>query len=167
MAPTAPPRDILATGAVRFVGEAVAAIIAETLAAARDAAEAIEVDYEELPAAIGPGRAAAAGAPLVWEGAPGNIVAESHYGEPGAAAEAAFAKAAHVVSLEIENQRLAPVSMEPRVAIGDYDAGTGRITLRLSSQMPSGVRDAICKELPTSRPTSCAFWSVMWAAASA
>lgn len=143
---TAPPRDILATGQVRFVGEPVAAIIAETLAQARDAAEAIEVDYDPLPAAIGPGHAAAVGAPLVWEGAVGNVVAESRYGD-AAAADAAFANAAHVVALDIENQRLAPVSMEPRVALGEYDAQTGRITLRLSCQMPSGVRDAICKEL--------------------
>lgn len=143
---TAPPRDILATGQVRFVGEPIAAIIAETLAQARDAAEAIEVEYAELPAVIGPSRAAADGAPLVWEGAPGNIVAESRYGD-AAAAEAAFASAAHVVALDIENQRLAPASMEPRVALGEYDAATGRITLRLSCQMPSGVRDAICKEL--------------------
>jgi carbon-monoxide dehydrogenase large subunit len=143
---TAPPRHCLAVDEVRFVGEPVAAVIAETLGQARDAAEAIEVDYAELPAVIGPGRAAAPGAPLVWEGAPGNLVAESRYGD-AAAAEAAFAKAAHVVGLDIENQRLAPVSMEPRVALGEYDSGTGRITLRLSSQMPSGVRDAICKEL--------------------
>ncbi len=143
---TAPPRHCLAVDEVRFVGEPLAAIIAETLGQARDAAEAIEVEYAELPPVIGPGRAAAPGAPLVWEGAPGNLVAESRYGD-AAAAEAAFAKAAHVVGLDIENQRLAPVSMEPRVALGEYDGGTGRITLRLSSQMPSGVRDAICKEL--------------------
>ncbi|WPB87166.1 xanthine dehydrogenase family protein molybdopterin-binding subunit [Sediminicoccus rosea] len=143
---TAPPRHCLAVEEVRFVGEPVAAIIAETLGQARDAAEAIEVEYEELPAVIGPGRADAPGAPLVWQGAPGNLVAESRYGD-AAAAEAAFAKAAHVVGLDIENQRLAPVSMEPRVALGEYDAASGRITLRLSSQMPSGVRDAICKEL--------------------
>jgi aerobic carbon-monoxide dehydrogenase large subunit len=143
---TAPPRHCLAVEEVRFVGEPVAAIIAETVAQARDAAEAIEVEYEELPAVIGPGNAAAAGAPLVWQGAPGNLVAESRYGD-AAAAEAAFASAAHVVGLDIENQRLAPVSMEPRVALGEYDGETGRITLRLSCQMPSGVRDAICKEL--------------------
>lgn len=143
---TAPPRHCLAVEEVRFVGEPVAAIIAETAAQARDAAEAIEVEYEELPAVIGPGNAAAAGAPLVWQGAPGNLVAESRYGD-AAAAETAFASAAHVVGLDIENQRLAPVSMEPRVALGEYDGETGRITLRLSCQMPSGVRDAICKEL--------------------
>jgi carbon-monoxide dehydrogenase large subunit len=143
---TAPERPVLAQGVVRFVGEAVAAIIAETPAQARDAAEAIEVDYEELPAVIGPGRAAEPGAPLVWEGAPGNIVAETRYGD-AAAAEAAFAAAAHTVAVDVVNQRLAPVSMEPRVVLAEYDAPSGRFTVRASSQMPSTLRDSICKEV--------------------
>ncbi len=142
----APPRTILATDTVRFAGEAVAAIIAESPGQARDAAEAVEVEYEELPAVIGLARASAPGAPLVWPAATGNVVAETHYGDT-AAAEAAFARAAHTVSLDLVNQRLAPASMEPRMALADYDAGNGRITLRLSSQMPSGARDTLAKEI--------------------
>ncbi|MDB5374168.1 MAG: aldehyde oxidase and xanthine dehydrogenase molybdopterin binding [Belnapia sp.] len=142
----APPRPVLAIGTVRFAGEAVAAIIAETPMAARDAAEAVEVEYAERPSVTGLAAAAAPGAPVVWPAATGNIVAETRYGD-AAAAEAGFAAAAHVVSLELVNQRLAPVSMEPRVVLADYDAGSDRITLRMSTQMPSGVRDALCKEV--------------------
>ncbi|WP_159998797.1 xanthine dehydrogenase family protein molybdopterin-binding subunit [Roseomonas sp. 18066] len=136
----APAQPLLARGTVRFVGDAVAAVIAETPSLARDAAEAIEVDYEDLPAAIGLARAASPEAPALWEG--GNIVAETAYGD-AAATEAGFAAATHVVSLDLVNQRLAPVSMEPRVVLASHDAGTGRITVTMSSQMPSGARDSI------------------------
>ena len=142
----APPRPILAEGVVRFVGEPVAAVIAETPAAARDGAEAIEVTYEDLPAVIGVKQAASPGAPLVWPAATGNVVAETRYGD-AAAAEAAFAAAAHTVALDLVNQRLAPVSMEPRVVLAEHDASSGRITLRMSTQMPSGARDALAKEI--------------------
>ncbi|MCB4821262.1 xanthine dehydrogenase family protein molybdopterin-binding subunit [Roseicella aerolata] len=142
----APPRPILAQGHVRFVGEAVAAVIAESPAAARDGAEAVLVEYEELPAVIGLQAAAAAGAPLVWPQAGGNVVAETRYGD-AAATEAAFRAAAHVVSLDLVNQRLAPVSMEPRVVLAEHDRVDDRITVRMSSQMPSGARDAIAKEV--------------------
>ena len=142
----APPRPVLAQEMVRFVGEPVAAVIAETLAAARDGAEAVLVAYEELPAAIGVTNAAAPGAPLVWPDATGNVVAETHYGDK-AAVDAAFAAAAHTVSLDLTNQRLAPVSMEPRVVMAEHDAASDRITIRMSSQMPSGARDAVAKEV--------------------
>ncbi|WP_368040624.1 xanthine dehydrogenase family protein molybdopterin-binding subunit [Roseicella sp. DB1501] len=143
---TAPPRPVLARGHVRFVGEPVAAVIAETAAAARDGAEAVLVDYEELPAVVGLAEAAAPGAPLVWEAAPGNLVAETRYGD-AAAAEAGFKAAAHVVSLDLVNQRLAPVSMEPRVVLADYDGESGRYTVRMSTQMPSSARDSIAEEV--------------------
>ena len=142
----APPRPVLAQEMVRFVGEPVAAVIAETLAAARDGAEAVLVAYEELPAAIGVTNAAAPGAPLVWPDATGNVVAETHYGDK-AAVDAAFAAAAHTVSLDLTNQRLAPVSMEPRVVMAEHDTASDRITIRMSSQMPSGARDAVAKEV--------------------
>jgi carbon-monoxide dehydrogenase large subunit len=142
----APPRPILAHGMVRFVGEPVAAIIAESAAAARDAAEAIMVDYEELPAVTELRDAIAPGAPQLWPAAGNNIVAETRYGDQ-AAVEAAFAKAAHVVSLDLVNQRLAPVSMEPRVVLADYDGANDRFTIRMSTQMPSGFRDQLCKEV--------------------
>ncbi|MCA3416512.1 MAG: xanthine dehydrogenase family protein molybdopterin-binding subunit [Roseomonas sp.] len=149
----APPRPILAQGLVRFVGESVAAIIAESAAAARDAAEAVMVDYEELPAVTKLRDAIAPGAPQLWPAAGNNIVAETRYGDQ-AAVDAAFAKAAHVVSLDLVNQRLAPVSMEPRVVLADYDAAGDRFTIRMSTQMPSGFRDQLCKEvldIPTDR----------------
>jgi carbon-monoxide dehydrogenase large subunit len=149
----APPRPILAQGLVRFVGEAVVAIIAESAAAARDAAEAIMVDYEELPAVTNLREAIAAGAPQLWPAAGNNIVAETRYGDQ-AAVEAAFAKAAHVVALDLVNQRLAPVSMEPRVVLAEYDGASDRFIIRMSTQMPSGFRDQLCKEvldIPTDR----------------
>jgi carbon-monoxide dehydrogenase large subunit len=141
-----PPRPILALGHVRFVGEAIVAIIAESAAAAQDAADAIEVVYDELPAVIGLGRAAASGAPLLWPEATGNVAAQTRYGDT-AAAQAAFGAAEIVVSLDLVNQRLAPVSMEPRVVLADYDVVGDRITVRMSSQMPSGARDALCNEV--------------------
>ncbi len=149
----APPRPILAQGLVRFVGEAVAAIIAESAAAARDAAEAIMVDYEELPAVTALREAISPGAPQLWPAAGNNIVAETRYGDQ-AAVEAAFKTAAHVVALDLVNQRLAPVSMEPRVVLAKYDGASDRFTIRMSTQMPSGFRDQLCKEvldIPTDR----------------
>lgn len=129
----AEPQTLLATGAVRFVGEPVAAVVAETMAAARDAAEAIAVEYDELPAVTVTARAAED---------PARIVAETRYGD-AAATEAAFARAAHVVAVQIANQRLAPAPMEPRVVLAEQDATTGRLTVRLSSQMPSTARDQL------------------------
>ena len=141
-----PPRHALAVGTVRFVGEAVAAVIAESAAQARDAAEAIEVRYETLPAVTEAVDAIASGAPLIWPKAAGNIAAESRYGN-AAAAQAAFAKAAHVVSLDLVNQRVAPCPIEPRAVVASYDAATDRITLRVSCQTPTGLRDDLCKEV--------------------
>ena len=142
----AAPRSILATGHVRFVGEAVAAVVAESPAAARDGAEAILVEYEELPAVSGLRQAAAPGAPLVWPAATGNVVAEARYGD-AATTEAAFDAAAHVVALDLVNQRLSPVSLEPRVVLAEHDPAADRITVRMSSQMPSGARDSMAKEV--------------------
>jgi len=137
-----PPHHALAVGTVRFVGEAVAAVIAESLVQARDAAEAIEVSYEPLPAVAGLAAALAPGAPLVWPQATGNISAEIRHGD-GAATAAAFKRAAHVVSLDLLNQRLAPCPIEPRAVLGEYDPASKRITLRLSCQTPTGIRDEL------------------------
>jgi carbon-monoxide dehydrogenase large subunit len=145
--PTAsPPRHALAVGAVRFVGEAVAAVIAETIAQARDAMEAIDVRYEPLPCVVDADDAVAPGAPLVWPAATGNIAAFARHGD-AAATEAAFAKAAHVVTLDLVNQRLAPSPIEPRAIVASHDAGTGRITLRVSNQTPTGLRDSLCADV--------------------
>ncbi|MGO4722674.1 MULTISPECIES: xanthine dehydrogenase family protein molybdopterin-binding subunit [unclassified Inquilinus] len=138
-----PLRPALADGVVRFVGEAVVALVAETRGQMKDALEAIEVEYEELPAVTGLAPATAADAPQVWPAATGNVAAQMRHGD-AAATDAAFAAAAHVVSLDIVNQRLAPTPMEPRSSIASYDPEADRLTLRLSSQMPSGARDTLC-----------------------
>ncbi len=141
-----PLRPALAVEVVRFVGEGVVAVLAETAEQARDAIEAVMVDYDELPAVVELGPAVATGAPVVWEAAGGNVAAQMRHGD-AAKADAAFAAAAHVVELDLVNQRLIPAPMEPRSANATYDAGTGRITLRLSTQMPSGARDGLCDAL--------------------
>lgn len=138
-----PPRHALAIDTVRFVGEAVAAIVAATRDAAREARDAVFVDYEDLPTVTTIADAIAEGAPQVWPEAAGNIVAAARHGD-AAAAQAAFDRAAHVVALQLVSQRLAAVPMEPRGVLASVDADTGRLTLRLSSQMPSGARDTLC-----------------------
>jgi carbon-monoxide dehydrogenase large subunit len=141
-----PPRRALAHEAVRFVGEAVAAVIAETPGQASDALSRIEVDYEELPAVVDPVAALAPGAPRVCDEAPDNLCAEARHGNAAEAA-AAFARAAHVVSLEIVNQRLAPTPIEPRGMLASYDPEADRITARISGQMPTAVRNGLADEL--------------------
>ena len=109
----APPQHVLAVGTVRFVGEAVAAIVAETLHEARDAAEAIDVRYDPLPAVADVDDAVAPGAPLVWPDATGNVACQARHGDAAATA-AAFARAKHTVRLDLVNQRLVPAPIEPR-----------------------------------------------------
>ncbi len=144
--PTSPPRRVLAHETVRFVGEAVAAVIAQTRELARAARDAVFVDYEELPMVADLDAALADGAPLVWADAGSNVVARAEHGDR-AAADAAFAKAAHTVSLDLVNQRLAPAPMEPRGVLADFDAAGGRITITMSTQMPAGVRNTLCDDV--------------------
>jgi aerobic carbon-monoxide dehydrogenase large subunit len=145
--PTAsPPRHALAVDTVRFVGEAIAAVIAQSAGEARDAAEAIDVRYEALPMVADLDDAVAAGAPLVWPAATGNVASEIRHGDAAAAA-AAFDKAAHVVTLDLVNQRVAPCPIEPLAILASYDKTSGRITLRVSCQTPTGLRDALCAEV--------------------
>ena len=125
------------------MGEAVVALVAETAEQAKDALEAVMVEYDEQPVVTELQEATAPGAPLVWPAATGNIAAQMKHGDP-AATDAGFAKAAHVVSLDLVNQRLVPVTMEPRGALCVYDKETDRLTLRLPSQMPSMTRDTLC-----------------------
>ncbi len=139
---TFPPRRLLAFEVVRFAGEGVAAVVATSRAAAQSAAEAIAVEYEVLPAVVDPVAAIAPGAPAVWPAAPDNIVAAMSYGD-AAAVEAAFAKAKHVVSLDIVSQRLVPSAMEPRSTIAEVDKKTGRLTLHVQSQTPTSTRDIL------------------------
>ncbi|MCB2021256.1 MAG: xanthine dehydrogenase family protein [Burkholderiaceae bacterium] len=138
-------RHVLAVDRVRYVGEAVAAVVAESREAAHNAAEAILADYEDLPAVVDVFAAMAPGAPVLCDAAPDNIAAEMRHGD-AAATDAAFARAAHVVALDLVNQRLAPSTMEPRVVLAEIDAG--RIIVTLSSQMPTAVRDGIAAALP-------------------
>jgi carbon-monoxide dehydrogenase large subunit len=139
------PRRILAHERVRFAGEPVAIVVAGTLQQARDAAEAIWVEYEELPSVVEVPQAIGGKVTVLCDEAPDNLAAETRYGD-AAAAEAAFARAAHVVSLDIENQRVAALSLEPRTVLA-WTADDGRLTMRMSSQMPSGVRTTVCDTL--------------------
>ncbi|WP_309678451.1 xanthine dehydrogenase family protein molybdopterin-binding subunit [Polaromonas sp.] len=141
-----PPRRALAHERVRFVGEAVAAVVALTLQQARDAAEAIAIDYDELAMVVDMNDATAPGAPSLCPEAPDNIAAETRYGNAQAAATA-FAGARHVVTLDLVNQRLAALTLEPRSVLAAFDSASQRLTLRMSTQMPSGVRDSVCDAL--------------------
>jgi carbon-monoxide dehydrogenase large subunit len=133
-------QQVLQAEKARFVGDRIAFVVAETQAQARDAAEMIEVDYETLPAVALLEDAAKDGAPKVWDDNPnGNVAFMLAFGDQ-AATDAAFAKAKHVVKLRTENNRVTPVSMEPRTAIGDYAAADDSYTLYTSSQNPHGVR---------------------------
>ena len=147
MSPT--PRHVLALDVVRYVGEPVAAVVASTREAARAAADAVQVDIEPLPAVSDALAAIASDAAQVWRGAPGNVLARLRHGN-AAATEAAFARAAHRVALDLVNQRLAPSPIEPRSVLAYLDAG--RLTVRLSSQMPTGVRDGLAATLPGLKP---------------
>ncbi|MEP7299254.1 MAG: xanthine dehydrogenase family protein molybdopterin-binding subunit, partial [Burkholderiales bacterium] len=149
--PASAPRRALALETVRFVGEAVVAVVARTRLAARDAAEAALVDYEELPAVTEPARAMAPGAPLLCEAAPDNICAEMRHGNASAAA-AAFERAAHTVALDLVNQRLAPSPMEPRGINATFDGE--RLTVRASSQMPTAMRGTLCEAIPGLTPAN-------------
>ena len=139
---TVPPRRLLAHELVRFAGEAVAAVVATSRFAAQSAAEAIAVEYEVLPSVVDPVEAVKPGAPAVWPEAPDNIVAAMSYGD-AAAVEAAFAKAEHVVSLDLVSQRLVPSAMEPRSTIAEVDKKTGRLILHVQSQTPGSTRDIL------------------------
>ena len=124
------PRPVLAVGKVRHAGQPVALVVAESLIAARDAAEAIEVEYESLPAVTAATDALAPGAPQLFDHIPGNLVFDwdNDLGD-AKATDAAFAKAARVVTLEFVNNRLVVNSMEPRNALADYDPASRRSTL--------------------------------------
>jgi carbon-monoxide dehydrogenase large subunit len=129
----------LANGKACHVGDPVAAIVAESLEAARDAAEKVVVAYEVLPAVTDPAKAQAKSAPQIHDVAPGNTIYQWQLGD-AQAAEAAFASAKHVTKLDIVNNRLVPNAMEPRVAIGEYDIGNDNFTLWNTTQNPHVAR---------------------------
>jgi carbon-monoxide dehydrogenase large subunit len=139
-----PPYPVLARDEVRHVGDAVAFVVADTLDRARNAAEAIVIDWESLPAVIGATRALAPDAPKVWP--QGNLVFETTMGDAEATARA-FAGAARTVSLSIVNQRLAANYIDTRGVVAEYDQAADRLTLTLSSQGSHLVRDVLCKDV--------------------
>ncbi|OGL11005.1 MAG: hypothetical protein A3I14_02055 [Candidatus Rokubacteria bacterium RIFCSPLOWO2_02_FULL_73_56] len=129
----------LALDRVRYVGEPLAIVVAETAAQARDAADAVVAELAERPAVADVERAMAPGAPAIWPQAPGNIALDWTDGD-AAAVEAAFARAAHVERVRLLDTRLAPSALEPRAAIGQWDAAAGRYTLIASTQGVAVVR---------------------------
>src|ERR1700742_1353050 len=129
----------MAPETVRFVGQAVAVVIAETKNLAKDAAEAVVVEYEELPAAANISAAIKSGAPQLHPEAPGNVIYDWHIGEEAATSEA-FKKAANVVAMDIVNNRLVPNAMEPRAAIAEYNEAEEHFTLYTTSQNPHVAR---------------------------
>ena len=133
-------QPLLVADRVRFAGDRVAYVVAETIAQARDAAELVEVAYEPLPTVVDLDDAAAPGAVKVWdECADGNVAFRLRFGNKEAT-DAAFAAAKHVIALRMVNNRISPVAMEPRVAIGQHEAAEDTFTLHTASQNPHGVR---------------------------
>ena len=133
---------LLAKGSVKHIGDAVAFVVADTLIQARDAVEAIGIDYEVRPAVVGIRGAIAGGASAVWDEQPDNVSFDSTMGDK-APVDAAFAKAAKVVKVEVENQRLVTNYMETRSVVAEYDAGTNRFTLTIPSQGVHGLRKTL------------------------
>lgn len=138
--PEMTPRRSLAHEAVRHVGEAVVAIVAETRELAQDAAELVEVEYDQLPSVTEIEDALKPGAAQVWKGAPGNVAGFNRFGD-AAKSDAAFQQAAHVVSLDIMHQRLIVNAMEPRAVMAEWDGD--RLVVHIGSQNPSVTRDTL------------------------
>jgi carbon-monoxide dehydrogenase large subunit len=136
------PRPALASDKVRFVGDPMACVVAETIAQAKDAAEAVVLDIEPLPAVVSARDAAKPGAPLLYDEVPGNIALDYHYGDKKKVA-GAFAKAAHIVRLPLVNQRLVVNSIEPRSAIGEFDSKSEKWTLHSCSQGVFGLKNML------------------------
>jgi carbon-monoxide dehydrogenase large subunit len=134
-----PQRFALASDKVRYVGDPVAFVVAETALQARDAAEAVVLDIEPLPAVTLASEAAKPGAPQIYDDVPGNIALDYHYGDSEKVA-AAFASAAHVTKLSLRNTRLVAAPMEPRAAVAEYDPKSERFTLHTQSQGVFGMK---------------------------
>ena len=148
-----PPRPALALGRVRHVGDPVAFIVADSEEIAREAAELVEVDYAPLPAVVDGMAALAAGAPAIWEEAPGNLAFHLRKGDAEAVAQA-MKQAAHVVEIEVMNNRVVVVPVEPRAGIARYDAATQTMELELTGQGLHGIRRQLAEfvfKLPLER----------------
>jgi len=139
-----PKHPLLAADRVRQVGDPVAFIVANTREQAKDAVEAVIVDYEKKPCVINAAEAVKPGAPLVHDDVPNNICFDWELGNPKAEVDAAMSKAAHVTTLDIVNQRLSPNAIEPRSYIGSYDATSDKYTLYTSTQNPHVIRLLMC-----------------------
>ena len=134
-----PPRPALAEGRVRHVGDPVAFVVAQSAEIAREAAELIEVDYEPLPSVVDGRAAIADGAPVLWDQAPGNLAYHVQRGDRDAVRHA-LAQAAHTVEVEVMNNRVVVVPLEPRAGIAQYDATTDTMDLELTGQGVHGIR---------------------------
>ena len=134
-----PPHPAMAHDKVRHVGDAVAFVVAETLERARQGAEAVQIDYEVLPAVVGVLEAVRADAPQLFHDVPGNLCCDWEMGDR-AATDAAFERAAHVARISLVNNRLIGNPMEPRAAVAEYESSTDRTTLWTTSQFPHVVR---------------------------
>ncbi|MBI1778284.1 MAG: xanthine dehydrogenase family protein molybdopterin-binding subunit [Proteobacteria bacterium] len=139
-------REALQTERVRYVGDPVACVVAETAAQARDAAETLVVDIEPLPAVTDAERACQPESPQLFKAVPNNVILDYHYGDANAVA-AAFARAAHVTRVKLVNSRIIVNAMEPRSAIGQYDPATGRWTLHVGCQGVFGLRNQLAKDI--------------------
>jgi aerobic carbon-monoxide dehydrogenase large subunit len=137
-----PPRRALARDRVRHVGDPVVFIVADSLQQARDAAERVDVAYRPLPAVVDAREALAAQAPLLWDEAPGNLSCRFERGDKPAV-DAAFAAAAHTIEIELVNNRLVVAPIEPRAAIGTYDAAVGSFDLLLTGQGVHSLRQQL------------------------
>jgi carbon-monoxide dehydrogenase large subunit len=140
------PQPILAQEFVRYVGDPVAFVVAENREQARDAAELVAVDYRVLPAVVDASAALLDGAPLLWEEAPGNLCFRFERGDREAVA-AAMAKAAHIVEIELVNNRLVVAPIEPRAAIGNYDSATDSFDLALTGQGVHSLRNQLANSV--------------------
>jgi aerobic carbon-monoxide dehydrogenase large subunit len=139
-------RAALVSDKVRFVGDPVAFVVAETLAQARDAGEAVVLDIDPLPSVTSAEEAAKPGAPQLYDHIPNNVALDYHYGDAAKVA-AAFAEAAHVTRLDIVNTRVAVVAMEPRAALASYDKASERYTIQVPTQGVTGNRTNLAKNL--------------------
>ena len=140
------PFPVMSAHEVHHVGDIVAMVVADTVGEARDAAESLTIDWRELPAVVDVERAIQPDAPLVFEGAPGNIAYDTHIGDK-AATDAVFASATQVARIKIVNPRVVANYMEPRSASGDYDATSGRFTLTAGSQGVHSQKNVIAKSI--------------------
>jgi carbon-monoxide dehydrogenase large subunit len=141
-----PPRPAIVRDVARHVGDIVAMVVADSAAAARDAAELFEIDYEPLPAVADTARALDPGQPAVWDEAPGNLAFDWETGDRAAVTRAAAA-ARHRVSLTLINNRIIVNSMEPRGALGEYDPGEDNYTLWSSTQGSHFVRNLLAEQV--------------------